>query len=38
MNLSAREESDFRTSLESGKALIKARTYKKKFNGSRSAR
>jgi len=29
VGLSAREEADFRTALESGKALIKARTYKK---------
>ena len=28
-----REESEFRGAVESGKALIKARTYKKKFNG-----
>jgi hypothetical protein len=33
VGLSAREESDFRASLESGKALIKARAYKKKTMG-----
>jgi hypothetical protein len=33
VGLSAREEADFRAALESGKALIKARTYKKKFAG-----
>jgi hypothetical protein len=33
IGLSAREESDFRAALESGKALVKARTYKKKWNG-----
>jgi hypothetical protein len=32
IGLSAREEADFRTALESGKALVKAKTYKKKFN------
>lgn len=33
VGLSAREESDLRSALEAGKALVKARTYKKKWNG-----
>ncbi len=33
IGLSAREEDELRGAVESGKALIKARTYKKKFNG-----
>jgi hypothetical protein len=33
IGLSAREEADFRGALESGKALVKAKTYKKTFNG-----
>lgn len=33
IGLSDREESDLRSAVESGKALIKARTYKKKWNG-----
>lgn len=33
IGLSAREESDFRAAVEAGKALIKARVYKKKTNG-----
>jgi Kazal-type serine protease inhibitor domain len=33
IGLSAREETEFRAALESGKALVKARTYKKRFNG-----
>jgi Kazal-type serine protease inhibitor domain len=33
VGLSQREEAEFRTALESGKGLIKARTYKKKWNG-----
>jgi hypothetical protein len=33
IGLSAQEEADFRGAVESGKALIKARVYKKKFNG-----
>lgn len=32
MNLSTREEQEFRAAVESGHALIKARTYKKKWN------
>ena len=33
IGLSAREESEFRGALESGKALVKARMYKQKWNG-----
>lgn len=33
IGLSDREETEFRAAVESGKALIKARVYKKKFNG-----
>jgi Kazal-type serine protease inhibitor domain len=33
VGLSPREESEFRTALEAGKALIKARTYKKTWKG-----
>jgi hypothetical protein len=33
IGLSAREESELRAAVEGGKALIKARTYKTKFNG-----
>lgn len=33
IGLSAREESELRVAVEGGKALIKARTYKKKLNG-----
>lgn len=33
IGLTAREESSFRGAVESGKALIKARTYEKKWNG-----
>lgn len=33
VDLSAREEGELRAAVESGKALVKARTYKKKFNG-----
>jgi hypothetical protein len=33
VGLSAREEADVRASVESGKAVIKAKGYKKKFNG-----
>jgi hypothetical protein len=33
MGLSAREESEFRGALETGKALVKARMYKQTFNG-----
>ena len=33
IGLSAREESEFRGAFESGKALVKARMYKQKFNG-----
>jgi hypothetical protein len=33
IGLSDREESELRTAVESGKALVKARTYKKKWNG-----
>lgn len=33
MRLSAREEADFRAAVESGRAIIKARTYRHSFNG-----
>jgi hypothetical protein len=33
IGLSAREEADLRFAVESGKALVKAKTYKKKWNG-----
>lgn len=33
MGLSSREESEFRGAVESGKAIVKARTYKKRING-----